>query len=271
MNLTHFCFGLGSAGAQRVSGKLLQGGMDFRYVYLFGAALFFIIFILFIFLKVPLCKPISSNKINNKIIFKNNLIYMYILALGFYVFCEIGTSNWFVNLMENSYGFSKNKSAIYLSLFFAIFTIGRLLGGFVVERFGYLKSITYAIFIAFILYTSGLVLKDQGVLLISISGLFLSITFPTMIISVSKAFKELGAYATGIVVTGASSINMFLNMVVGYFNEYMKNAFHSEVKGIYYAYYILPVCILITLVFCSILYFKDKKGITNNSYSETNC
>lgn len=264
MNLTHFCYGLGSAGAQRVSGKLLQDGMDFRYIYLFGAALFLIVFILFIFLKMPLCKANNGKDTNNKALFKNKLIYMYILALGFYVFCEIGTSNWFVNLMENSYGFSKNKSAAYLSLFFAVFTVGRLFGGFVVEKVGYLKSISCAVFIAFVVYTSGLMLKTNGVLLISISGLFLSIIFPTMIISVSRTFKEMGAYATGIVVTGASSINMILNILVGYFNEYMKGFFNSEAKGIYYAYYLLPLCILITLAFCYALYLKDKKS-TNST------
>lgn len=87
-------------------------------------------------------------------------------------------------------------------------------------------------------------LKEQGVLLISISGLFLSITFPTMLTSVSKVFKELGAYATGIVVTGASSINMILNIVVGYFNEYMKRILQSETRGIYYAYYLIPLAYL---------------------------
>lgn len=259
MNLTHFCYGLGSSGAQRAAGKLLQDGMDFRYIYLFGAFLISIVFILFFFLKIPLVKPNSLKGINKKAIFKNKLIYIYILALGFYVFCEMGTSNWFVNLMENSYGFSKNRSAIYLSLFFAIFTIGRLLGGFVVEKFGYLRSITYAILMAFILYTLGVMLKEQGVLLISISGLFLSITFPTMLTSVSKVFKELGAYATGIVVTGASSINMILNIVVGYFNEYMKRILQSETRGIYYAYYLLPLCIFITLLFCFALYLEEKR------------
>lgn len=260
MNLAHFSYGLGSSASQRITGMLLQKGINYRSVYLFGSVLFLALIILFFFLKIPEPKAKGNEKeLDRKVIFKDKRLYFFMIALGFYVFCEVGTENWLVNLTEKSYLFSKDKSAVYLSLFFALLTIGRLVGGFAAEKIGYLKSMTFSLLSALILYSAGLILKDKGVIFISISGLFFAITFPTMIICVSKIFKELGTYATGVVVTASSSINMILNMVISVLNEYMKKAFHSEVQGIYTAYYLIPLCLAISFAFTAYLFIKEGK------------
>lgn len=135
MNTTHFCYGLGSTVGQYTTGSLLENGVNWRSIYLVIAVLFALAFIGFIFVKTPQAHiKKGNNKVNLSRTFKNKMVYFYVLALGFYCFAKSGTSNWLVNFTQENYGFSYKQSSTYLSIFFATLTIGRLLGGFVVEK-----------------------------------------------------------------------------------------------------------------------------------------
>lgn len=50
--------------------------------------------------------------------------------------------------------------------------------------------------------------------IISVSGLFFSITFPTTVLTISKVFDKNVAYITGIVITSASLVGMILNKAI---------------------------------------------------------
>ena len=174
-------------------------------------------------------------------------------ALGFYVFAEMGTGNWFVNFIEKTYSYDKSKSSFYLALFFGIFTFGRLVGGFVAEKFGYIKTVLVSLIIALVLYITGINLGQSGLVIISISGLFFAVTFPTIVVTISKVFKENGAYATGIIVTISSTTNMVLNMVIGFLNDNI---------GVYKAFYLIPISLVVSILFVFAIY-KNVKTIAN--------
>jgi fucose permease len=255
MNLTHFCYGLGSTIIQRLAGELLFRGMGWRVIYLAEAALILIVLILFMPVKIPYTHKSENkenNKSNNKNLFKNRLVYFYMIGLGFYVFAEIATGNWFVNFIEKTYAYDKSRSSFYLALFFGLLTFGRLSGGFVAEKLGYLKTVIGSLIIAFILFITGLTLGESGVIIISLSGLFFAVTFPTVLVTVSKVFKENSAYATGIIVTATSTTNMILNMLMGYLNDNI---------GVNKAFYLIPISLVISILFISALY-KNVKAIT---------
>lgn len=248
MNLTHFCYGLGSTIIQRTSGILVFEGISWRTIYLAEAIIFLIVLVLFMPVKVPnshKSKGESKSKIKNSDIFKNKLLYFYMLGLGFYVFAELGTGNWFVNYMESIYSFDKSRSSLYLSLFFGVFTFGRLVGGFIVEKIGYFKTVYISLIIALIFNLTGLFLGEKGMIIVSLSGLFFAVTFPTMILSVSKVFKEHSAYATGVIVTATSSTNMLLNMLMGYLNDSI---------GVAKAFYLIPISLIISVIFIFTIY-----------------
>ena len=50
--------------------------------------------------------------------------------------------------MQKNYNYNESKSSFYLALFFGIFTVGRLLGGFIVEKMGYLNTVLISLIIA---------------------------------------------------------------------------------------------------------------------------
>jgi fucose permease len=248
MNLTHFCYGLGSATVQRVSGILLFNGISWRVIYLSEAVLFFILLILFIPIKIPnIHKSSKEREIKDRKadLFRNKLLYFYMFALGFYVFAEMGTGNWFINYMEKVYIFDKEKSSLYLSLFFGIFTIGRLMGGFVVEKIGYVKAVFISLVIALIIYLIGINLGPKGMIVISIAGFFFAVTFPTLVLTISKVFKGNVAYATGVIVTASSTTNMVLNMLMGFLNDKI---------GEYRAFYLIPISLALSIIFIFAIY-----------------
>lgn len=251
MNITHFSYGLGATFTQRTAGILLYKGISWRNIYITIGILFFITFIGFLFVYVPKNLEVNKVKIKNRDIFSNRLVYYYMIALGLYVSAEISVGNWFVNYLQEVYKYNESKSTLYPALFFGIFTFGRLIGGFVAERFGHLKSVLISLVIAFILNLSGLLIGEKGIIIVSISGLFFSITFPTIVLTINKVFKNNSAYITGIIITVASTINMIINFIIGGLNDLI---------GVYYTFFIIPLCLLLSIVFT----YQIFRGTVNN-------
>lgn len=251
MNITHFCYGLGSTVSQRVTGRLIYNGVNWRSIYFVVGIIYIFIFVAFMFLNIP--EPHKSNKILSEEInvpINRKWVILYIIALGTYMFAEISTGNWFVNYMQKGYSFDTNKSSLYLALFYGIFTVGRLVGGFVVQKKGYLNTVLISLATAAILFTAGIMFKEKGIIIISISGLFFSIGFPTIVLSINKVFKEKSFYITGIIITFSSATNMILNLLLGYLNDLI---------GVYKTFYIIPASLLVSSIFVYILYKNTKE------------
>ncbi|KGM94006.1 MFS transporter [Clostridium novyi A str. 4552] len=253
MNLTHFFYGLGATITQRISGVMLYNGMTWRQVYLIIAIISGIIFVVFIFIKMPsTTTSTETEKIDYKSILSNKLVYLYMGTLGFYMAAEQNTGSWFVNFMYDNYGFNEKKSSFYAALFFGTLTIGRLLGGFIVEKVGYFKSVLLSVSSALILYLVGLVLGQSGIIMISISGLFFAIVFPTMVVTLSHVFKKNVSYITGLVVTVGSFIGMIMNLLIGFLND---------IIGVYKTYYIMPACLLLCLICAFLIYVNTRSMV----------
>lgn len=258
MNFTHFCYGLGSSVGQSIIGMLIFKGISWRKIYFTVGFIYIVIFIIFSFIKIPEAhkaqKPTErNNNIGKGSKIKNKLIIFYAAALGTYVFAETATGNWFVNYMNKVFYLDTDRSSFYLALFFGIFALGRLIGGFVVEKKGYLNTVLLSLIIAALLYTSGIILKGKGLMLISVSSFFFSIVFPTLVLSASKTFKERSSYITGIIITCASTSNMLLNLLMGHLNDTI---------GIYQTFYIIPASLCASIV-CVFVLYKYTKTATN--------
>ncbi len=257
MNIIHFCYGVGGAAGQALGGILITKGFTWRNIYLGIAILFIILLIAFSFIKMPQTHKYSEgNKINKLDALKNKIIYFYVFALGFYVFSEVATVSWLVNYIKDNYKYNSSKSAFYSVMFLVIFSVGRLVGGFVVEKLGYLKTIMVSLIIAVCLFTSGLVIGEKGLIIISFSGLFFAITFPTLVLTISKVFKQNTSYITGVIVTLTSSVNMLLNLVIGKLNDKV---------GTYLAFYMIPISLIISIIFIYLIYINTKNSFNIDS------
>lgn len=258
MNLVHFSFGVGATITQRSAGLLLSKGIEWRTMYLFISILFFIVLIAFIPVKIPsIERSKEDKKIDYKSIFKNKLVYFYMISLGFYVGAEIGTGNWFVNYMKETYAYTENQGTYYTTLFFGTFALGRLLGGFIVEKLGTVKTVLISSVLAFLFYIAGIVIGQGGLALVGASGLFFSIVFPTLILSTNEVFKKNTTYIIGILTTASSAMSMVINFAIGWLNDSI---------GVSAAYYTIPICLLLNIVFVYLIYinYKKQKQIADN-------
>lgn len=241
MNIVHFSFGLGATITQRATGFLLFQGIEWRHLYLAIGAMYVIALASLFFVKVPTVHshkrktPFSDTKA-----YHAKYVFLYIAALGMYLISELGIANWFVNYMSEIYSYNANESSFYLSLFFGMFTLGRLGGGFVAERVGYLKSVIISLSLAFILCLTGLLMGESGLIFISMSGMFFAIGYPTIVVTISQVFGVGSAAITAKIMTVSGAICIATISLMGFLNDYL---------GIYRTFFVIPI----SLALCSII------------------
>ncbi|WP_024614746.1 MFS transporter [Clostridium sp. Ade.TY] len=241
MNLTHFAYGVGLSASQKLSGMLMVDGFSWRTIYIGSAILTLIVFIIFIFIKLPIYKQEKEEKLPITIILKDKLVWFFFIGLGFYILAEQGTGRWLPTFIESSYkNINESNIASYVSIFFLLLTIGRLVGGFIVEKIGAMRTVKLFSFIGGVIFIVGLILGEKGLYIVSIAGFFFSIMFPTVVVIVSNTFKRSTAYITGIIIALASVVNMLVNLLLGVV---------SDLIGIKYAIFIVPISIFITFIF----------------------
>lgn len=232
MNLVHFFYGIGATATHKSFGRLISKGYDFSQIYviliLFSALLFFSI-LLVRFGALESKSDTVTYKFNPE---EKKLLFLFGIALGLYISAEIQTGNWIIDYIKNSYQYSEDRASNFSSLFFLFFTFGRLFGGYLAERIGYMKSVIISCFLGGSLYLTGLLLESKGLVLLSISGIFFSIVFPVLMLSAGLYFKEKLNRASGIIVSIASGTNMLMGFIIGY---------SAKLVHINYAMYWIPL------------------------------
>lgn len=246
MNLTHFAYGVGLSASQKLSGMLMTDGFSWRSIYVGSAIITFIVLVIFLFIKLPEKKEEKEEeKLSLSVVLKDKLIWFFFVGLGFYIIAEQGTGRWLPTYIKSTYGnITESQIASYVSIFFLLLTIGRLVGGFIVEKMGAMRAVKTFSFIGGCIFIIGLLLGEKGLYLISAAGFFFSIMFPTVVLIVSNTFKKSTSYITGMVIAFASIVNTCTNLVIGVVSDNL---------GIRYAIFIIPIAILLTFVFLCLI------------------
>jgi len=264
MNFVNFSYGASNTAIQQIVGNLLSAGVQWPTFYIFMLICCGLLFIYLLFLKIPYTPKSATISYHKLDLLKNKMLYFYIIALGFYLASEYGIGNWFVNYMKEEFNLSADRRALYASLFFGFETIGRLLGGFIVDRLGAFKSMLLFGCFASLLSTAGIAYGEGGLLIFSAAGFFYSIIYPTIITTAHQVFKEAASYAIGLILMCGTLIAMVVNMLMGIGNDFI---------GVYFSYYSVAISIAITTA--TILFIKrnvDTSQIRSEleSFSATN-
>ncbi len=251
MNLTHFAYGIGATITHKGSGYLLEKGFTYQNIY--KIIIFMMIFTVFLICFENFKSSKKEKQKENAVLSKREkcLVGFFTIAVGFYISAEMQTGNWVVNYMKETFSYNENKASNFTTIFFLLFSFGRLSGGFIADKYGYLKSVIISMTIAILLFTVGISTGEKGLILVSISGLFFAISFPVIILSLSKYFKNHLNRVTSIVFTTASAINMVMGLFMGYI---------SQNFGIEKAIYMIPMFLAISLIMLIIV--KNKKKNT---------
>ena len=165
LNLMSVLHGLGSLVAPLFAGWLLSLSVSWRVIYRWDLLLIALFVFIFIFLRFPKAEEKAQLDFRHipQIAFKGQLPWFYV-AIAFYVAAEIGMASWLVTFLQEIRSASVTASTQALSLFFAMLMIGRLVGGFFVQRIGYLRSILFMTIGGIVLHCRRLVRTKRDLL-----------------------------------------------------------------------------------------------------------
>lgn len=257
MNLLHFFYGFGATISPNAGGRLIRMNVPWQKIYFIGAIIAIILMIIVFFVKFPgEAKYVNESKANYFDILRDKHVIIFSILLGFYIASEVGVGSWAVSFLNGSYNMNSVKSSFYLSLFFGTFTIGRLFGGFIAEKIGYVKAI-YIFATLAIISISGSMINHNFAFLLSIGGLFYSIIYPTTIAIAMKKFKRNTGVVISVIVTISSAINMFTNFIIGR---------TSDAFGVNVGFSLVICFMFLVIVMLKILSLSYKRDIQSASY-----
>lgn len=243
MNLTHFMYGLGSFIGQGLCGKLLVAGLTWRNIYTYLGIFFIASIIMSLLMKIPNIRVLhdaDETKESDLSDFYNSpTMYYFVFTLAFMLVSESMISTWFINYIRSTYNFDPAKASNYASLFFLMYALGRLLGGFIINKLNDLRGLKIFLLFEAIFIFLGLILKESGIVLISFSGFFISVGFPTLMTIISKVYKQNSSSAIGYIVTFENIFFIILFYLVGVLNDLV---------GTYYAFFLSPFTLIVAIV-----------------------
>ena len=190
LNLLATFHGVGSLLVPLYAAGLLGMGISWRQAFQWTLPLVGALFLLFFLLPSP-AKTIQSSS-NSGFDwhalrtrgFTGPMIGFYI-AIALYVSTELGIGAWLVEFLIQVKGMELTMASFFLSGFFGMLMLGRIVGSFVVERIGYLRSILLAASGGLICLLISVFGPPSLAFFVPLTGIFLSIIFPTITAAVS--------------------------------------------------------------------------------------
>ncbi|MBQ8968011.1 MAG: MFS transporter [Ruminococcus sp.] len=243
VSIFNFLQGIGITLSQNVGGRFAH---DLKYWHaangiLLGLAV--ICFVLLMRLKLPDPEKKEKNGSGLRKVLKSPASIILILICGCYFIAEHGLMNWLTSYGSEHLGFTVQKSAFYLSLFFGGITVGRLIFAPLIDRIGIFRSLLIWSAAGAVLYTAGISMGKRGMLLIGISGVAFSIIYPMLVMLIGKFFDPAEAgTATGTILSIATFFDIGFN---AFFGGLVEKAGYGK------AITVLPVC---AVLFCGLLF-----------------
>ena len=259
VNIFFFIQGIGTSGSQFVLGRYGLSYPGFKGVsfllLLIGAAAGFLLIL------IPLGGEKQPEHLQSKgkteapVTQANPKPAVFILLctmIGFYFIGEHGIMNWLFSYCIQAFQLPSGKASVYLSLFWGGMTAGRLIFAPVVQRHGTVKSIRIFGTVGTLLFCAGILIGENGILLLSISGLAISVLYPTMVLLIQQIYPaEVVATRTGAIISVATVADIVFNLFFGVI---------TGAIGYRLSFMILPAC----MVGFNICYMALQKYIWRN-------
>ncbi|NLP47214.1 MAG: MFS transporter [Epulopiscium sp.] len=249
VNVLGFTQGIGTSGSQNIIGNYVQDISSWKIINCGLLITGILAFIVLIFISLPEKKNKQKEKVDYKTIIQNNTFIYFVFIFGFYFIAEHGILNWLVTYANKQLGYSMRQSSMYLSIFFGGITLGRLILSPLVDKLGVFKSVSISAGLGGILYTVGVVLGKNFIILLSLSGICVSTIYPTLVFMIRKFYPfEIIATATGVILSISTLFDVTFNLFFGIM---------IDVFGFHRSFFILPLSMI---AFC-LSYFLFRKNI----------
>jgi fucose permease len=248
MNLLHFMYGAGSVLGPKTAGMLANPagpGLLWRQIYLLTVPLVLVVLIPSMFTKFSSAKspaPAMDDDRTNSggdskdgdhansgtqprgfiAALKTPSVWAFGISLGVMVGLEMASANWGGLYFQDLYGMDPTtKGANFVSAFFILFTLSRLVSGFLIEKIGYMRSLTGAALIIAAIFICGFALGAEGIYVLPLLGFFLAILWPTVMAVAIGRFGSEAPVMTGAIITIAGLLNSGIQLIMGYINRWI--------------------------------------------------
>ena len=249
VNIFFFIQGIGTSGSQFLLGRFAFSYDGWKMIngVLFAVGLVSLGLFTMVNLKPEKekTKPKTIQKKKPQDMPGASIFWLLVLMMGFYFIGEHGIMNWMLTYCMNALQMPSHTASAYLSIFWGGMTVGRLVFAPVVQKLGVRKSLKYFGGAGTVLFVTGVLSGSKGVILLSSSGLLISILYPTMVLFFQQIYPvSVVATKTGAIISAATIADIVFNAGFGALSDSM---------GIQISFLILPVCMVLYYCFYLLL------------------
>lgn len=181
MNTVEGFFGVGSIVGPAILARLLIRGLSWRWLYVIAGTMCVLLILTAASVRYPAAKRTEAQRSNTAAVIANRYILAFSLGAFLYVAVESAVYVWMPTLVAGYRGRAAWLPAYSISIFFLLRAAGRFVGSWMLNRFQWTGLL--ALFAALILACfAGSVAGGIGwaVYLLPLSGLFMSVIYPTI-------------------------------------------------------------------------------------------
>lgn len=184
MNMVEGFFGVGAIIGPAIVTRLLLGGMSWKWLYFIAGSMCVLLILIASLVRYPQTRRTSAETVDlgrTFHILRNPFALGFSLACFLYVAVECAVYVWLPTYLMEHKPSSAFMAAYVVSIFFILRAAGRFLGAWVLSRWRWtmvLVIFSGAIFACFMGAMFGG--ADAAVYLLALSGLFMSVIYPTL-------------------------------------------------------------------------------------------
>ena len=184
MNKVEGYFGVGAMVGPAIVSYLLITGVSWKYLYLSAGVLCILLCLLAMKTKYPVTKKNPEGHINLKSslkVMKDPYAMGFSLAIALYVATEVAIYVWMPTLLAGYDGSLVWLATYALTIFFALRAGGRFLGVWMLKHFKWQSVMLWFSVAVFLCYLGTAIMGvNAAVVLLPLSGLFMSMIYPTL-------------------------------------------------------------------------------------------
>jgi MFS transporter, FHS family, L-fucose permease len=184
MNAVEGFFGVGAIIGPFIVTYLLKTGVAWKWLYVIAGSLCIVLIILALLVEYPKSRKTTEDPINLKAtlsMMKDPYALGFSFAAFLYVAVECAIYVWMPTLIAGYKGSTVFIATYALSIFFILRAGGRFLGAWLMACFNWALVLSIFSFLIFLCFLGSVVGGiDLAVILLPLSGLFMSVIYPTI-------------------------------------------------------------------------------------------